>query len=249
MSVDLGPMHHLTSVRETPFAKKCSPEETSRPLAGEGIQRPIVNALRMTKPLPDSYLFSAPACTAESAIVKSGKLGTGNHRETKAAIAAAYDEHHEKVYRLALRYGAGNNAWAEDITQEVFLQLIRYADELSDLDSLGGWLYRTTTNRCLNRLRKERFLVWITFDWLNSAKEAPTMDGVMLAEAREDLRRALESLHRLPAKEQVAFAMHHLDGKTLEEIGDVLGFSKGYVSKLLARATSRHAEEGWRVGE
>lgn len=167
----------------------------------------------------------------------------------RSAIAAAYDEHHTLVYRLALRYGGGRVAWAEDITQEVFLQLVKHADSLTNLDALAGWLYRTTTRRCLNKLRKDRFLEWVTFDWILGGKEEPAIDGETFADAREELRLVLTALHQLPAKEQVAFAMHYLDGHTLEEIGEMLGMSKGYVSKLIKRARTRLEEEGWEVGD
>lgn len=167
----------------------------------------------------------------------------------RSAIAAAYDEHHALVYRLALRYGGGRVAWAEDITQEVFLQLVKHADSLTNLDALAGWLYRTTTRRCLNKLRKDRFLEWVTFDWILGGKEEPAIDGETFADAWEELRLVLTALHQLPAKEQVAFAMHYLDGHTLEEIGEMLGMSKGYVSKLIKRARTRLEEEGWEVGD
>lgn len=167
--------------------------------------------------------------------------------EIRSAIAAAYDEHHALVYRLALRYGGGRVAWAEDVTQEVFLQLVKHADSLTNLETLGGWLYRTTTRRCLNKLRKDRFLEWVTFDWILGGKEEPAIDGETFADAREELRLVLTALHRLPAKEQVVFAMHYLDGHTLEEIGETLGMSKGYVSKLIKRVMIRLEEEGWGV--
>jgi RNA polymerase sigma-70 factor, ECF subfamily len=194
-----------------------------------------------------------PTRTAEVPPAVKLRRGSEQHEvdptaKIRSAIAAAYDEHHALVHRLALRYGGGRTAWAEDVTQEVFLQLVKHADSLTNLDTLGGWLYRTTTRRCLNKLRKDRFLEWVTFDWILGGKEEPAMDGETFANAREELRSVLNTLHRLPAKEQVAFAMHHLDGHTLEEIGEMLGMSKGYVSKLIKRAMIRLEEEGWEVG-
>src|SRR6476659_10076334 len=72
-------------------------------------------------------------------------------------IGALYRRHHRLVYRLALRYGRGDAAWAEDVTQDVFLGLFKILDDLTDREGMEGWLYRATTNRCLNRLRHERF--------------------------------------------------------------------------------------------
>jgi len=195
----------------------------------------------MPKPVSELYIATVPERVEEKRPAPSGEI--------RAAIAAAYEEHHALVYRIALRYGGGRKAWAEDMTQEVFLQLVRHAGELEDLGALGGWLYRATTRRCLNRLRRERLWGWVSMDWLLGGKDEPAVDGDALAGAREDLRRAFRQLRDLPPKEQVAFAMHFLDGKTLEEIGEVLGHTKGYVSKLVARAAARIKAEGWEVGD
>src|SRR4051812_29318219 len=81
-------------------------------------------------------------------------------------IDLLYRRHHPLVFRLALRYGRGNVSWAEDVTQDVFLGLFRVIDSLTDLGDLSGWLYRAPTNRCLNRLRRERFLELAPVRWL-----------------------------------------------------------------------------------
>ncbi|WP_437871488.1 RNA polymerase sigma factor [Sorangium sp. So ce363] len=162
---------------------------------------------------------------------------------------ALYRRHHPLVYRLALRYGRGNVAWAEDVTQDVFLDLMKALATLTDRDNLEGWLYRATSNRCLNRLRRDRFLDLAPFRWLLGQDEAdprPMLEEVAIA--RDDLRRAFKALGTLPPKEQVAFSMFYLDGKEQEEIGSVLGHSKGYVCKLIQRAVARLREAGWEVG-
>lgn len=211
------------------------------------------DARPMAKPLSLVYSATMPSRAAERSPTMNVRRESDHNpvdptTDLRSAIAAAYDEHHALVYRLALRYGGGRAAWAEDMTQEVFLQLVKHAESLTNLDALAGWLYRTTTRRCLNKLRKDRFLEWVTFDWILGGKEEPAIDGETYAEAREELRLVMTALHRLPAKEQVCFAMHHLDGHTLDEIGEMLGMSKGYVSKLIKRAMNRLGEEGWEVG-
>ncbi|XXT16928.1 sigma-70 family RNA polymerase sigma factor [Sorangium sp. So ce429] len=65
--------------------------------------------------------------------------------------------------------------------------------------------------------------------------------------ARDDLRRAFDALNALPVKERVAFSMYYLDGKEQEEIGRVLGHSKGYVCKLIQRAVRHLGGAGWKV--
>lgn len=162
-------------------------------------------------------------------------------------VEALYRKHHGLVFRLALRYGKGNTAWAEDITQEVFIDLMKALPDLYDHGDLAGWLYRATTNRCFYRLRRERFRSLAPIRWLLGERqpEPPRPDTLVMA--REDLRRAIEALSALPPKEQVAFSMYYLDGKEQEEIGQIMGHSKGYVCKLIQRAVEKLEKDGWGV--
>lgn len=166
---------------------------------------------------------------------------------TAGEVAAIYRQHRHLVYRLALRYGKGNVAWAEDIMQEVFIDLLKALPTLDQRDNLAGWLYRATTHRCLWRMRKERFLTMAPVRWILGEKMAEPRPPDELAIARDDLRRAQDILSKLPSKEQVAFCMYYLDGKEQEEIAQLLGHSKGYVCKLIQRATESLEKAGWEV--
>jgi RNA polymerase sigma-70 factor (ECF subfamily) len=162
-------------------------------------------------------------------------------------LEALYRRHHRLVFRIALRYGKGDVSWAEDVMQDVFLDLMKALPTLNELDDLGGWLYRATTNRCFNRLRRERLLSLAPVRWLLGERQPEPRPPDALAIARDDLRRAFDALDALPIKERVAFSMYHLDGTEQEEIGRVLGHSKGYVCKLIQRAVERLGEAGWKV--
>lgn len=164
-------------------------------------------------------------------------------------IDALYRRHHGDVYRLALRYGRGNAAWAEDVTQEVFLALFDVLERLDEGGGLEPWFYRVTTNRCLNRLRRERVREAAPVRWILGARSKEPVDPERLAAAREELGRAWDVLDALAPKERVAFCMYYLDGKLLTEIGEVFGHSKGYVCKLIKRAEARVRAAGWEVGE
>lgn len=169
--------------------------------------------------------------------------------DAEVDVAALYRKHHRLVFHLGLRYGRGDVAWAEDVTQEVFIDLFRAIKGLRDRDDLEGWLYRATSNRCLNRLRRERFLALAPVRWLLGEQQAEPAIPEALAIARDDLRRVFTALSALPPKEQVAFAMYHLDGKEQDEIGRTLGHSKSYVCKLIQRAEGRVRALGWEVGD
>lgn len=185
-----------------------------------------------------AFSLAAPASTLQPARSSS----------RAQQVDALYRQHRDRVYRLALRYGGGSRAWAEDVTQEVFLRLIGVLDRLEDHAALDGWFYRVTTNRCLNRLRRERLRSAPAVRWLLGRRAPEPVDPERLAGVREKLMRAWDVLETLPPKERVAFCMHYLDGRKQIEVAEILGHSKGYICKLIKRAESRVREAGWEVG-
>ncbi|MEM7678056.1 MAG: sigma-70 family RNA polymerase sigma factor [Myxococcota bacterium] len=160
------------------------------------------------------------------------------------AATDLYRAHRDRVFHLALRYAAGDAALAEDITQDVFVTLWRRYPTLEDLEDLGGWLYRVTTNRCLSHLRRER-LRHSVLRVLGLGPKSVDPEPEVLA--RADVARVLAVVRMLPPKERVVFSMRFLDDKSQDEIARVLGHSKGYVSKLVHRAVARIRAAGWQV--
>ena len=160
-------------------------------------------------------------------------------------FTALYTRHRDRVYRWALRYSAGDAAFAEDVTQDVFIRLMDRLSHLEDVDALEGWLYRVTANRCLSKLRRRSLGQKI----LNGLGFGPTPQEGSEArlEARDDLRRVLAALRDLPDRERVVMTMLHQDGLSQTEIARTLGLSKGYVSKLVTRATQTLRSAGWEV--
>jgi RNA polymerase sigma-70 factor (ECF subfamily) len=203
-------------------------------------------ALEVLRPLACERLREAPA--REAGADRALDLAATAPPEARArAVEALYRRHHRLVYRVALRYGKGDAAWAEDVTHDVFLDLYKALPSLHDLDDLEGWLYRATTHRAMNRLRRDRFLALPPVRFLLGERQVEPRVPEALAIARDDLRRAFDALDALPVKERVAFSMYYLDERDQEEIGRVLGHTKGYVCKLIQRAAARLRAAGWEV--
>lgn len=163
-------------------------------------------------------------------------------------VAALYREHRDRVYRIALRYARGDGAWAEDVTQDVFVALCRSLHRLDDDGDMQGWFYRVTQNTCLSRLRRQAMIGALGMRWLVGRRPTQTEDLEDTAAHRQGVRRIFGALDGLPPKERVAFCMYHLDGLEQAEIGAMLGFTKSYVCKLVKRAESRLKEDGWTLG-
>lgn len=163
--------------------------------------------------------------------------------ETKL-LTRLYERYKRQVFQLALRYGGGRVGWAEDVTHDVFAKLVGQSFSLVEVEDLDGWFYRVTTRRCLNRLRHERITQSSPVSWFLrlSAGTVPTPETRALVSA--ELRHIAEALERLPPKERIAAQMRFIDERDVMEIADILGHSKGYVSKLLTRAQASLRQQG-----
>jgi len=151
-------------------------------------------------------------------------------------VARLYREHAPMAFKLALRYGRGDRQWAEDLVHDVYLEVHRHAERLATMDNPGGWIYRATTSRSLNRLRRERWLELPVVRWLLPTPSRSSEDPERARLVRGELGEVFDVVNRLPDAQRICFWMRHVDGMSQPEIAEALGFGKSYVCKLLQRA-------------
>ncbi len=174
------------------------------------------------------------------------RAALGDH----AAFAEIVREYQHKVYSYALRH-CRNAADAEDIAQEVFLQVYRALPRFRGDASLSSWIFRITANLCIDFARRKKKTVQPlsdlseeTIDFLlDKPDESPTPDeALLLKEEREAL---LRGLARLSEQHREILLMREVDGLSYEEIAAVLKLPLGTVRSRLARArlALRHALE------
>ncbi len=154
---------------------------------------------------------------------------------TAARVDALYVKHHKRVYAIALNFGGGSHAWAEDVTQDVFFTLLEKIQTLPDRGDAGPWLRRVTINRCISlqrrrNVRQSPYVRWMLTD------PPPADEPEARLDVSDELRRVWLALDGLPAKQRAVFCLHHLDGQSQTAIAKLLGLSDGYVSKLMRRA-------------
>ena len=131
----------------------------------------------------------------------------------------------------------GDAAEAEDAAQEVFLTILTKGRTFRGEAQLGTWIYRVTTNLCLNRLRggkrrETREQAEAVRDWL----AAGGVDPEERVAARRQLERLLADVDELA---QEVFVLKYLDGLTQEEIAEVTGKSRRTIGKRLALLEER----------
>lgn len=154
-------------------------------------------------------------------------------RGDEAACRALMGRHLPRMLALARRM-MGNQADAEEVTQEVFLRVWTHADRWEPgRAQLGTWLHRVATNLCLDRLRKNRKTEDID-EMPDLRSDDPGPDRRL--EQRELADRVDTALQALPERQRAAIALSHYQGLSNTETADVLGVTVEAVESLLSRA-------------
>ncbi len=146
------------------------------------------------------------------------------------------DEYLPRVYRFALRL-TGSRQEAEDLAQETFLKAWRRRGQLRDDRSSVVWLFTICKNLWNDRLRRKtrRPKVVGTPDEHESTAAGP--DHNMMVQ--DDLRRVLEAMDLLPARQREVLYLHACDGLSLREIAEVLEITSEAAKASLFEARKR----------
>jgi RNA polymerase sigma-70 factor (ECF subfamily) len=159
----------------------------------------------------------------------------GVRQGDRAAFALTMDRYTDMVYSLA--YGIlGDQADAEDVSQEVFLRLSKGAARLSADGSLRHWLCRTCVNCCLDELRRRARRRTLRGASLLESLPSASPDPGQVALGREFADAVAACLLKLPPRQRAVFALKHFAGLTINEIAKLLGCAPGTVKSHLSRA-------------
>lgn len=154
-------------------------------------------------------------------------------------------ENQKKVYNLALRM-VGNEDDAFDMSQEAFIKAYHSILSFRGECRFSVWLYRLTTNVCLDFLRAEgrRSHVSLSYeDDEDKDRELEIPDERFSPETeaeRQELREAVNrGLQKLPTDYRTILLLREIDGLSYEEIGQALDLEKGTVKSRIFRARKR----------
>lgn len=132
---------------------------------------------------------------------------------------------------------------AEDLSQEVFIQVFESISSFKEEAKFSTWLYRITVSKCLDYLRSKKskkrfaFLKSLYGDDNKTIAVPPDFQhpGVKM-ENKENAARLFKALEQLPDTQKVAFVLNKIEGLKYDEVGEVLGLSGSAVDGLLQRA-------------
>ena len=158
-----------------------------------------------------------------------------------AAFESLMTAYENRIYSLALR-STGSEQDAADITQEVFLRAWKNLDSFRGDSSLSTWLYRVTSNLCVDFARKKAAEGMPTSiddeespaaDLADASRMAQPEAAAENSELREELQFALAQLSE---EHRRVVLLRDVAGMTYTDIARTLGLEEGTVKSRLARA-------------
>jgi RNA polymerase sigma-70 factor (ECF subfamily) len=147
------------------------------------------------------------------------------------AMASLFDRYSKVVYSVALRV-LRDPASAEDVLQEIFMQIWRNPDGfIATRGSLGGWLAVVARNRSIDALRRKRPTEQVDDMALSSSYNLADE-----AERNSMMEKARSVIHKLPVEQRKTLEMAFFDGLTHTEIAEMTGDPLGTVKTRIRSA-------------
>lgn len=174
----------------------------------------------------------------EKEFVRDLKLGK------QSAYSKLIDDFQQKVFSTCMSF-VPNTEDAEDIAQDVFVEVFNSIGKFKSNSKLSTWIYRITTNKCLEFIRKKNtkkrfaFMQSITGNAIPLDKTSYFTEmnhpGILL-ENKERSETLFLAINRLPESQKIVFTLHKVDGKSYQEISDIIKKSLSSVESLMFRA-------------
>jgi RNA polymerase sigma-70 factor (ECF subfamily) len=159
-----------------------------------------------------------------------------------------YNQYSVLVYNLALNY-LQNVEDAEEITQDVFIQINNSLSKFEEKSSLKTWIYRITINKCLDFIKhknsQKRYFIFgkksqNEFEIANASNfEHP---GILL-ENKEKAKVLFDIINELGENQKTAFLLSKVDGLSNPEIAEIMNLSISSVESLVFRAKNTLKEK------
>ncbi len=132
---------------------------------------------------------------------------------------------------------------ADDLTQEVFIEIFRSIHKFREDSLLSTWIYRIAVNKSLEHLRRmkrkkrARILTWFNKEDHDMYQEAADFNHPGIHVENEERSRILfRAVEKLPESQKIAFTLHKLEGLSYEQIAEVMQKTLSSIESLMHRA-------------
>ncbi len=149
-----------------------------------------------------------------------------------AGLQVLFDLHRNKVFNLSWRI-LGSEHEAEDALQEIFIKVFDRVKNYRGDSAFSTWVYRMTTNHCLDVLRRRKVLSFMGFENVPEVRDEKDSDKAVNLGFSPVIAKALE---KLPEKQKLCLLMREMDDLSYEDIATALRLSLGTVKSNIHRS-------------
>lgn len=154
-----------------------------------------------------------------------------------------------RIFLLCQRM-LGDSDEADTATQDAFLKAYHSLEKHgSEIEDLNKWVTRIAVNTCLDRLRSRRWQFWRKRPNQQDEELILAMAPACEPDQEDQLfaseigRRLAAALERLSDRQRAVFTLRHYEGRSLDEIAEVLSLDVGTVKAHMARAVAKLRED------
>jgi RNA polymerase sigma-70 factor, ECF subfamily len=176
-------------------------------------------------------------------LLENEKLISDLKQRSPKALEELYNLFKNKVYNTVISY-IQNLSDAEEITQDIFIEIFRSIHKFKSESNLSTWIYRITVNKSLDFIRytkRKKRISFVTRIFKSDTGEfnidVPDFihPGIEM-EMRESSAILFKAIDMLPENQKTAFILSKIEGLSNNEISEVMKTSLSSVESLLFRA-------------
>lgn len=169
-------------------------------------------------------------------------LITDLKNRSEAAFRHLVETYQKQVYNTVLSL-IQNNDEAEDIAQEVFMEVFRSIESFREDASLSTWIYRIATTKSLEVIRKKKTQKRFAFISSLFGKndelihQPPDFEHPgIVAENKELAQNLFAAISKLPDNQRIAYTLVNVEGLSYQETAGAMSITKSSVESLIFRA-------------
>ena len=162
-------------------------------------------------------------------------------RGSAAAFEALMGEYEKRIYGLCLRM-MGNVHDGEDAAQEAMIRIWQKIGQCRDAQALTTWIYRVTASVCTDAIRRRAKRAASSLEILQEDGFDPADEKASLyakLDTKERMRLLKEGIQQLPTDMKTVLVLREIQGRSMEEIADILQLPQGTVKSRLSRAREK----------
>lgn len=157
----------------------------------------------------------------------------GDQGSLSEQIQCAYQQYYRDVYHFFLLF-TGTKSQAEDLTQEVFIKVLKAFPTFQNRSTLKTWILSIAKHTGIDHHRRKRLIRFSS----QLLAILPSKNGLpeQALEEKEERARVAELLHRLVPKYRMVIILRNVNELSVKETAEILGWSESKVKVSYHRA-------------